>query len=264
MTIPVLLILREKPLSKKREAGEDPTCRREYFCKRTRDEDNAIITQFKPEIHVKDFKIPDKFHYMDRYMALDLGVVDKSSCIYGFYNHLEGILYLQDEVTLQGKQMTSDSLGRLIQDKKNEVWQTLPTYMQISDNNNLMTVNDMNLKYGLIFTPTRKTTLHAMVGNLNNLFQQNRVIIHPRCVELIGSVDAGVWDKRRAGFGRHPVWGHFDALAALMYLALNLNQSRSPIPKDTHDPSKYFITRLGDSVNEEFESLKRRFLWNSK
>jgi len=248
------------------EAGgrEDPTCKREYFCERARDEDNAIITQFKPDIHVKDFSLPDRFQHFDRYMSLDLGLVDKSVCLFGFYDHLKGILFIQDEITLQGKKMTSDNLGEMIRNKKNEIWNYYPTYLQISDNNNLMALNDMNLKHSLNFTPTRKNTLHGMVGNLNNLFQQNRIIIHPRCVELAGSVDAGVWDKRRDKFGRHPIWGHFDALAALMYLALNLNQSRSPIPNETHDPSKYFISKIGDSVNEEFESLKRRFLWKSK
>jgi hypothetical protein len=245
------------------EAGgrDDPTCKREYFCIRTRDEDNAILTQFKAGRHIGDFSLPDRFAHYDKYMSLDLGLVDKSVCLFGFYNHMNGILYIQDEVVLQGKRMTSDSLGTAISQKKNELWSGYPTYLQISDNNNLMALNDMNLKSGLTFMPTRKNTLHGMVGNLNNLFQQNRIMIHPRCVETAGAVDAGVWDKRREKFGRHPIWGHFDALAALMYLALNLNQSRNPIPPDKHDHNTHFITTIGDTINEEFDSLKRRFLW---
>jgi len=248
------------------EAGgiNDPTCRREYFCERTRDEDNAIITQFKPTVHVRDFEIPDKFSYYDKYMALDLGLVDKSVCIFGFYNHTDGKLYLQDEVVMFGKSMTSYSLGETIRKKKNGLWDHYPTYLQVSDNNNLIALNDMNLKSGLSFTPTRKNTLHGMVSNLNNLFQRDRIVIHPRCVELIGSVDAGVWDKRKASFGRHPIWGHFDALAALMYLALNLNQSRNPLIPEERDPYNEFIASIGESITEEFKDLKRRFSWNQK
>jgi hypothetical protein len=248
------------------EAGgrNDPTCRREYFCERTRDEDRAIITQFKPDIHVRDFQRPQAFAHFDRYMALDLGLVDKSVCIYSYYDHTTGFIHVEDEATLNGKEMTSDNLGKRIREKRNEIWNSLPIYREISDNNNLMALNDMNVKHGLNFQPTAKNTLHGMVNNLNNFFQQNRIIIHPRCVEVAGAVDSGVWDKRREKFARHPIWGHFDALAALMYLVLNLNQSRSPMPKKEYDTSNTFILSAGEAINEEFESLKRRFLWSRK
>lgn len=250
-----------------KEAGgrDDPSCQREYFCKRTRDGDTAIIPEFSHASHVKEFVRPDSFRYFDRYMGLDLGLVDKSVCVYAYYDFERGVLCVEDEVTLQGRDMTSSALGKLISDKKTELWGELDVYRQVSDNNNLQSINDLNQMFGTRFIGTKKNTLHGMVNNLRNMFKANRVEIHPRCVEVIGCVDSGAWDKRQSKFATHPVWGHFDGLAALVYLNLNIDQRRNPMPAGIPDMINNFYLQFEESpVDEAINKIFERFSWRKR
>ena len=51
-------------------------------------------------------------------------------------------------------------------------------------------------------------------------------------MELIQCLEFGVYaDEKRKEFGRSKELGHYDALAALIYLVRNIDQSSNPIPK---------------------------------
>jgi hypothetical protein len=245
------------------EAGgrDDPTCQREYFCKRTRDVKNAIIKEFSAEKHVKKLDIPKNFQYLERYMALDLGLVDKTVNLFAFYDYNDGRLKVQAETVCQGKDMTTLTLGKQILKDQKELWGDLPVYKQISDNNQLQTINDMNQMHGFSFVATRKKTLHGMVNDVRNMFAQDRIWVDISCVELIGCLDSGIWNKRRSEFDHHPVWGHFDALAALVYMVINLDQENNPLPLRPRDYERNFYNTEAQELSEAEEELKRRFGW---
>jgi hypothetical protein len=61
---------------------------------------------------------------------------------------------------------------------------------------------------------------------------EGRIIVHPRCKQLAGCLEFGVWDEKRRKFERTETLGHFDALAALIYLVRNLDVHTNPIPRD--------------------------------
>lgn len=243
-----------------KEAGgrNSPTCQREYFCKRVRDEKNAIIPEFDASRHAKDFEIPKNFESLDRYIAMDLGLVDKTVVLYGYYDFLEGILKIQSESVLQGRDMKSSNLGDEIKKKREGLWGDLKSYREVADNNELRTLNDINAAYGFNFVPVKKETLTGMVNRVRNLFGDDRIQISYDCVELLGCLESGVWDKRRRSFATHSVWGHFDALAALVYLVLNLDESRNPLPSRKYDRRQFMVM---EEVSESIEKIKEKFGW---
>lgn len=243
-----------------REAGglENPTCKREYFCEKVRDLKNAIIPEFDKSLHVAEVTPPKEFAHLDRYVAMDLGLVDKTVVLYGFNDFLSGKLKIQSELVLEGRDMKTSTLGEADRAKRKELWGNLPIHREVSDNNELRTLNDLNADYGFNYYPVKKETLNGMVNRARNLIGSGRLQVDPSCKELIGCLDSGVWDARRKGFGRHELFGHFDALAAMVYLILNLDESRNPIPVEKKNPESHVVF---EEVTEIMEKLKERFTW---
>jgi hypothetical protein len=106
----------------------------------------------------------------------------------------------------------------------------LPVYRRVADNDNQILLQDLGTTEGLWFIPTTKDALEAMVNHLRLMFQDNRIVIHPRCKLLILTLGSALWNKRRDAFERSEATGHADALAALVYLARNLDRHTNPFP----------------------------------
>lgn len=69
-----------------------------------------------------------------------------------------------------------------------------------------------------------------MVNEVRIWVAAGRVKIHPRCKQLIGCLRYGIWDNKRTQFARSGAYGHFDALAALVYLIRNIDINSNPVP----------------------------------
>jgi hypothetical protein len=63
------------------------------------------------------------------------------------------------------------------------------------------------------------------------------VRVSTRCKHLLGCLKYGVWDKNRKEFARSKAYGHYDHLAALIYLVRNLDRFTNPIPVDHNKPN---------------------------
>jgi hypothetical protein len=93
-------------------------------------------------------------------------------------------------------------------------------------------IRDFSSIHNLTFISTDKDVLEAMINEVRIMVQNGRIIIHPRCKMLIGCIKYGVWDKNKKSFARSATYGHFDHLAALVYLVRNLATNTNPIPAD--------------------------------
>ena len=69
-----------------------------------------------------------------------------------------------------------------------------------------------------------------MVNNLRVWFANGRIEIDDSCTLLIDSLKYGLWNEKRTEFASSKVLGHYDAVAALMYLVRNIDESTNPIP----------------------------------
>jgi hypothetical protein len=228
----------------KEEAGgeEGTTWQREYLCKFIVDKDFAIVPEWKDE-YIQPVQRDDYFHFYHLYEGMDLGVTDFTAVLFGYYDFRKAKVFIEDEVIMHGPKMTTQLLADAIKEKEKDLWPDLgqrngmknqerQVYRRIADNNNPLLLQDLGSLHQLHFWPTTKDNLDAMVNELRLYVSQGRILIDPKCRQAIGCLKYGAWDEKRKKFGRSAVYGHYDALAALIYLVRNLDVHTSPIPPD--------------------------------
>jgi hypothetical protein len=67
---------------------------------------------------------------------------------------------------------------------------------------------------------------------MRSLLGGHKIIIHPRCVNLIRHLDNVKWKsvKNKQTFARSPDNGHYDCVDALIYFCRNVVFSKNPYP----------------------------------
>lgn len=218
-------------LMKESGGEESTTWKREYLCMHVTDANLAIVPEWKDEF-VEEVATDEYYPFYHRYVAMDLGVRDHTAVLFGYYDFLKAQLIIEDEYVVNGPELTTESLQAEIKEKEEEIWQGKKIHLRISDNNNPLLLQDLSHLHSLHFIPTDKGRIEEMVNTLKMMVREGAILIHPKCKQLRGCLKYGVWDKNRDKFARSKVYGHFDALAALIYLVRNLNKSTNPIPYD--------------------------------
>lgn len=210
--------------------------RREWLAIIETDPEFAIIPECTPErMEGKDGKpalvreMPDVPMFRDRYVGMDLGFAPHfTHDLFAYWDFGRQVLVIEDE--FQMRRLNDTALAELVKEKEKELWGEHQPFLRVSDNNWPMTISELAVVHGLVFMPTMKDELHAAIVNVRRWCRQGKIAIHPRCKELIAQLKAGVWNKQRTEFAEVKGFGHFDALAALVYLVRNVipNQSRVP------------------------------------
>lgn len=208
--------------------------RREYLCERIAEESRQLTPEFKKELHVEELKRPAYFNYLIKTSALDSGVRDHTVQLYSVYDYPKAVLHIEDELVLHGNEVITDSIYSLT-----EAAEKALDYRAVNrwaDNDNLILLNDLNrLGFkdgsGRSWSPTAKDSVEAGVNMVRLWLKQGRIKINPRCRFLIGTLETGLWNKKRTDFERSSVYGHADALSALIYLIRNVNVAVDPIPQ---------------------------------
>jgi len=234
------------------------TFRREYMAEFVVDEALAIVPEWKNE-YVQDIPRTEAFHLWHKYVGLDIGVRDFSVLLYGYYDFTYARLVIEDEVILNGHKVTSEGLATADRDKVFALGYN-PVYLRVSDNNNLALLQDLSAKHNLPFMATSKDSLVAMVNNLRVWVDGGRVIVHPRCKNLAGALKNGIWRNIKAigrDFARTQEYGHFDALAALIYLVRNVNQHSNPLPHGYGVPAEVMRFRPNRGSDSDTAAILR-------
>lgn len=230
---------------------ESPKVRREFFCESVIDTEFQLCPEWKPEY---EYEVPrdDNFKYWYKYLTLDQGWTDHSVCLYSDVEWRDGLSYLviRDEVSMHSPEQTTDLLAQRIIAKRDEVFGSAEIKKQVADNNTPSTLQDFNLRHRLYFSPIEsKTYLDVMVSDVRELAKQGRIIVDPRCKQLIGCLKNGVWvktkDARRGKeFSRSKTYGHYDAFAALVYKVRTVDMLVNPLPPAfRHKEQDTFISR---------------------
>lgn len=235
----IQLDIHQNPMLSKKEIDEarsecltESDWLREYMCQHVVDENRAITPEWEMK-YVQKIKRPEYFPFLHRYVGMDLGTkVDLTAVVFAYWDAAEKFLYLEDERDITGPRMTTPDLADMIRETEKHLWKGYgEPYRRISDNDNPLLLQDLGYLHQMHFAATGKDDLHAMVNDLRRMIKAGKIIIHPRCKKTIGCLRAGIWDKNRKRFDRSAMYGHFDHLAALMYLVRNLNQEDNPIPQ---------------------------------
>src|SRR6478672_2229502 len=235
------------------------TWRREYLCEHITDANLAIISDWRDEF-VEAIQKDKYYGFYNKYVAMDLGVSDHTAALFFHYDYIKAKLIVEDEFIISGPAMNTNILQAHLKHKELSNWcegydfklndeedisdeeieyineyyshNKPKVWLRVSDTNNPLLLQDLSLLHGLHFVPTDKGRLDEMVNTVKIRVRDGGIIVHPRCKQTIGSLKYGVWDKNRRNFAHSKVYGHFDALAALIYGVRNLNVIDNPIPHD--------------------------------
>lgn len=204
--------------------------RREYLNEIVTDEELAIVPEFSAKNIETQHSRPKYFSNLHKYVAMDIGVRDKTAVIWAYYDFPKARLVIEREWSISGQGTTTAVIAEAIKTSESALGYS-EVYRRIADNNNLLLLNDLGSDYQVYFAPTSKDSLAAMVNELRLWVQQGRLAIDVGCKELIACLEYGVYqDHKRNMFGRSKTLGHFDLLAALIYLVRNIDQHTNPIP----------------------------------
>lgn len=220
--------------------GRDSTTfRRECLCEFITDSDLQIIPEWNDK-WIQDIPRDEFFQYYHKYTGMDLGVKDLTAMLYGYYDFKRAALVIEDEDEMNGPSMNTLLLVGAIKKKEKDLWNNVEVpkdfnntpvpFRRVSDNNWPILIQDLSMLHSLTFIETNKDSLEAMINEVRLMVQAGQLLIHPRCKKLIGCLRYGVWDTKKKAFARSSVYGHFDHLAALVYLIRNLAKHTNPIP----------------------------------
>lgn len=242
-----------------REAGgpEASTWKREYLAEDVVDEAMALCPEWRGE-YVQEPLRDEYFQFYHTYESLDIGVRDLSVCLFAHYDFRLAKLFVHDEVVMNGPSMTTLRLAEAVKTTESQLFGARPLYKRISDKD-LLLLNDLRALHGLYFNPTDKGYLEEMVNEVRIWVGSGRLIVSPRCKQLIGCLGYGVWNERRDDLDRVPEYGHFDAFAALMYLIRNIDQKTNPIPHDYNKPKEDWWYPEENPAHKNRDKLKKAF-----
>ena len=207
--------------------------KRELFNEIIVDAEYSIIPEWKRS-YVQTVPRPEYFKYYTNYISMDLGFKDNTALLFGYYDFKQAKIIIEDEYIINGKDVTAENIANQVRLKELTLSYSKPR--RISDND-LIFLNDLQATHNISFLATGKDNLHAMVNEVREWVNAGRVIIDPKCTNLIGCLEFGVWDSNRKAFDRSKTYGHYDALASLVYLIRNIDQVTNPIPI-THGTTK--------------------------
>jgi hypothetical protein len=214
----------------------DEEFRRECLNEVITDGARSVVPEFNEKLKeqiVAEWKRPA---FCDKYVAMDIGFEDLTVILFGFYDFDNDVVVVEDEIVINGPEMTTDILAEKIQQKEYDLWYNRMTnelespYIRVADNNNPILLNDLRRLYGINFVPTAKDNKLAQVNNLRIEIGSYKIYINPRCKTLIHHLTHAKWNKSRDKFTRSPDSGHYDACDALIYLIRNVQKDKNPYP----------------------------------
>ena len=261
----------------KKEMGGEHTdgYRREYLCEIIKDGNSSVIPEFDDELIKEIVKEHNKPPFYDCYVAMDLGFKDYTALVFGYYDFRKALIVIEDELLIDFKQsnMNLKKLGELIKHKEEALWTNVMTNetrkpsLRVSDIDYIVLQELYNATHGLIsFTPATKTDKESTINNLRTLLSSRKIVIHPRCTNLIRHLQNVKWNKTKQSFGRSAENGHYDLVDALLYFIRHISVSRNPYPVNfnlnssdmfVYDKNRYDqrLASQGSSYSDVFKQI---------
>lgn len=234
--------------------------KREYLCEWVTDSEYAVIPEWRDD-YIQEIPRSEFYQFYDIVVSMDVGGRDKTAILWGYYDFKRACLIVENELILTGQETTVRTIGEGVKELESTYYRDKSNMTRRwADNNAVILLQDLSIEHKIAFHPTTKDLKLAMVSEVRTMVNAGRVLVHPRCVELTGCLRSAVWNKTKSEFERSSLYGHFDALDALIYMIRNLNTSRNPIPYDygVDKANTYAYDRLNPR-NETYTNLKRAF-----
>jgi len=221
---------------------DDPDCQREYFAKHVADASRIVVPEYAAVAKEIVREVP-RPAWFDAYTVMDPGWHDLLATLFGYWHFEDAVLVVEDE--LCEVKMASSRLATQLKAKENALWSGVQRlgskgelksqpYRRYTDREPRL-VADLRTDHSLRFSVAKKDTPEQAVNQLRNAIEAKRILIHPRCVKLQAHLRAAIWknELHKAFTWQGGLFGHFDLVAALIYMWRNVNRSRNPAPRTT-------------------------------
>lgn len=218
-----------------------PSVRRELFCERIRNVDSCVIPEFTDELVTNIVKTWERPPFFDNYVSMDIGGKDLTAVLYGYYDFRLDKIIIEDEIVYDftkkdqnieklTKAMVAMEASLWFNEKVNEL--KVPT-KRVSDINPIVTQEIS--KYSnrqIYFSNARKDDKMAAVNNLRSLLAAEKIIISPKCPNLLRHLKNAKWSgsKTTLDFARSADNGHYDLVDALVYFTRAVDCKKNPYP----------------------------------
>lgn len=211
----------------------DPRVRRELYVERVKDEASLLVPEWS-NAHVREATMPAHKQW---FAVGDFGFHDLSFVIFAWFDFLRQAIVVEHEIVMHRK--SSLAVGDAVKALEAELgivpeWRLADAPLQtIAD------MADAKLGPGVIFGCVQKDDRDSALAVLRNEVGRGRFIVHPRCVHLQKHLEYGYWNTNRTDFARpkasdgssDPLLGHFDGVAAAMYLNRAIPRHINPAPR---------------------------------
>ena len=209
--------------------------KREFECARIAESDKQVLPELSKELMERLLVEPVKHelhhNHFIKYVVADWGGRDKTAILFAHYNNHDQKVYVEDHLDLSGTKVSPATIAAAIKTKTAELWPyNAGSIRYICDSNNVIVQQDMALTYKIPFVPTSKGPLGEMVGKVRDWIYADRIRFWKPAEFALKSAATAHWDKNRSGFAKSKTFGHYDHLAALIYLIRNLDVTTNPIP----------------------------------
>lgn len=236
--------------------------KRELLCMIIKDSNTAVIPEMTDELAEKIVKEWPKPPFFDAYVGMDLGIVDLTVVIFGYYDFRAAKLIIEDELVVKGTDFHLPKFVENIQKIEDNLWTNALTgekrkARRVSDINYIVTKEIARISNGdLIFDVAKKDDNEAALNKLRVMLANEQIIIHPKCTTLVRHLKNVKWKStsNRVLFGRSPDDGHYDAVDALKYLIRNINFNKNPYP--AHLNMNYATTNYIEATSGYYDSGK--------
>lgn len=179
--------------------------------------------------------------FMDRYTAMDPGFSpDWTGILYAAWSFQHQRLRIMGERVM--RRMGTPELAEAIKEDEARLWGRHKPFFRTSDNNWPILLRDLSMQFALTFHATEKDQLRVAIADVNRWIANGTISIDPSCTMLKAQMIAATWNRQGTEFERTEEFGHFDLVAALIYLVRNVlpNINRVP-PHYGLSEEKYFL-----------------------
>jgi hypothetical protein len=211
----------------KKEAGGDlsTTWRREYLAEIVTETQNAVFPEANDVIDELVYDVKPPPFYIP-FVAIDLGYVDFTGCLFGYYHFPKNLIVIEDELLFN--RSTSSAIVEQVLSRERQLWNGVSPKSRVVDGPALV-LADLNETHRLNCRLPDKSDLTANVNRVRIDLSNKRLAIHPRCTNLISQIKFAVWDSSRTKFARSSS-GHYDLAAALLYFCKHIDRVTNPFP----------------------------------
>lgn len=237
---PLLTEAMKKAIEEEYGGRSNPRFRREMLCENIREASRTVIPEFTQELAariVKEMPVPP---HKDNYVSMDVGGKDLTGVLFGYYDFRADKIIIQDEIAQdfaeEGK--TIKTLAEAIDKKEQELWTNVYTnevmrpFKRSSDIDYILVKEIAEYNPQIQFSLTTRDNLAASINDLRTLLQSEKIIINPKCKNLIRHLENVKWksENNKNEFARSPDNGHYDFVSSLIIMIRHIDFKRNPYP----------------------------------